>query len=339
MRRTAVEHEVDRVAELLEDGRRIARLGQPGHVGRGDRQRADRPGQGAGRVVVRGAQADRRGAAGQDRRQGTSGRCGHDHRQAARPARLGEGRGGRGHDPDPAAWAASSSRSMIPLSGGRRLAANRRSMPPGVVERDADAVDRVGRQGHDAAGAQDLGRRRPTGLVVGDDRARPVMPTPPGRSTRLGRQPARGGHARRPATASTSCSMSVADALVGDRRGDVAGDRPDLGRRAGHGRPVADLGEHLDGRSTGRRRPASPRAARAAGGPGSARPGPWTRPAPRTRGSAGARSSRRPGRRRPSRASGASSIGQRRLADRQDLGDRVLDGRHEVRAPAPRGGP
>ena len=110
---------------------RVARLGQPGDVGRGRRQRPDARRERPGSVVVRDAKADRRRAAGERRRAtrhpGAAGR-----RRSARPASTRRRAPWR---PAPsrrsiAAWAASSSSSMIPLSGGRRFTWNRRSMPP-----------------------------------------------------------------------------------------------------------------------------------------------------------------------------------------------------------------
>ena len=144
--------EVDALPELGEDLGRVARLGQAGDIGRGRRQRPD------GRARAPGARhgPGRAGRSSGSRRSArrataTSGRCGtttvSPPGQHASASAVAAGP----ITPIEAAWAAASSSSMIPRSGGRRLTRNRRSMPPGVVERDGDPVDRVGRQGDDAA--------------------------------------------------------------------------------------------------------------------------------------------------------------------------------------------
>ena len=86
VRRAAVDDEVDGVADLGGDLGRIARLGLTGPIGRGRRQRPDGRGERPGSGVVGDAQADRRGAAGQGRRQGDI-RPLRDDRRSARRAR------------------------------------------------------------------------------------------------------------------------------------------------------------------------------------------------------------------------------------------------------------
>ena len=68
-----------------------------------------------------------------------------------------------------AAWAASSSSSMIPLSGGRCFTCEQSLDAARRPERDRDPVDGVGRERDDPARAQDLDRRLSTGGVVGHD--------------------------------------------------------------------------------------------------------------------------------------------------------------------------
>ena len=100
VRRAAVEDQVDRVPELGEDLRGVARLGQAGDIGRGRRQRPDGRRERPGSRVIRDAQPDRRGPAGQHGGQRDV-RALRDHDgQPARPARVGECRRGRRHHPD-----------------------------------------------------------------------------------------------------------------------------------------------------------------------------------------------------------------------------------------------
>ena len=161
-RRSAVEDEVDAVAELGEDLGRVARLGQAGDVGRGGRQRPDGRGERPGRVVVRDAQADRRRPAGQDVRQRDV-RALRERRRSARPAST------RRRVPSAAGVITPIDRRLgrvveqqhDPLVGRPPLDLEQPLDAARRVERDRDPVDRVGRQRDDAAAAQDLDRPRP----------------------------------------------------------------------------------------------------------------------------------------------------------------------------------
>ena len=134
----------------------------------------------------------------------------------------------------------------MPLSGGRRLIAEQPLDAAGRVERDArsrrpcrSAARRRRRPRRTAT------RRRPPCRIVGDD---------PGGHAGIARRV----HARRRRAAARHVAAAArrwrqderldhpGDALVGQRRRDVAGDRPDLGRCGRHRRAVADLGEHLE---------------------------------------------------------------------------------------------
>ena len=179
MRRTAVEDEVDAVAELVEDLGGVARLGQPGDIRGGRRQRPDAARQRPGSVVVRHAQADRRRAAG----------------QGGRAARRPAGAGRRRVSPPGQNASRESASPPAPITADRRrlrgvveqqhdplvgrplfhleqsLDAARR------LERDRDPVDRVGRQRDDPAGAQDLDRPPPDRASSGTTRAVTPRPT------------------------------------------------------------------------------------------------------------------------------------------------------------------
>ena len=298
VRRTAVEDQVDAVPELVEDLRRVARLGQAGDVGRGRRQRADgrarAPGARRGPARAARSSESRRSARRATARPDAAGR-----RRSARPASTRR-RGPWRPAPSPRSRAPgppSSSSSMIPLSGGRRLTSNSRSMPPGGVERDRDAVDRIGRQGDDAAAAQDVDRLGATRRVVGDgarahastatstcSETAPARPRGPGRRCLLGqprrRQPrlvGRRQHQRLDHPRHTLLERAAAR---------CSGRPPGL-RPARSASPPRDRPRRASRcRSTGRRWRASHRAGLAAGAPASGRPGPSRRRAPRTRGTA-----------------------------------------------------
>ena len=160
-RRPAVEDEVDRVAELVDDLGGVARLGQPGHVRRGRRQGPDAACQRPWRVVVRDAQADRRRATGQRRRQRDIRPPRDDDRQTAGPERVRESRRGRPHLADRSRLGGVVEEQHDPLV--RRPPFHREQSLDAArrTERDRDPVDRVGRQGDDAAGPKDLDRRGP----------------------------------------------------------------------------------------------------------------------------------------------------------------------------------
>ena len=104
---------------------------------------------------------------------------------------------------------------MIPLSGGRRLAANSASIATRRVERDRDPVDRVGRQGDDPAGPERLDRRRAPGRRRRRDDPRAVMPR-----DRVG------------STARLSARASAASARGVPRRADPPGTRGRAARSA-----------------------------------------------------------------------------------------------------------
>ena len=169
MRRAAVEDQVHGVAELADDLRRVARLGQTGDVRGGRRQRPDGAGQRPGRVVVRHAQADRRRAAGQDVRQPVVRTPPEDDGQPARPAAGAERHGRRrdhgdlrglrriGDEQRDALVRRASLDPVQPLDAARR------------VERDGDPVDRVGRQRHDAARTEGRDGLGPAVIVVRHD--------------------------------------------------------------------------------------------------------------------------------------------------------------------------
>ena len=117
----------------VDDLRRVGGLRHAGHIRGGRRDRADGRGQGARRVVVRDAQADRRRATGRGRpARSTSGRCGTMTVRPPGQNASARGAADAGHCPIAGACAASARSSMIPLSGGRRLAAKSASIPPGV---------------------------------------------------------------------------------------------------------------------------------------------------------------------------------------------------------------
>ena len=160
-RRPAVENEVDRVAEAP---RRCPRPSSGRHAGdvRGrHRQRPDSRGERAGRRMVGDADADRRRPAGEDSRQARRrARCGRTSVSPPGQLAAASTRAAASGIPTSAAWSGSASSSTIARSGGRCLASKRRSMPPRRVERDADAVDRVGRERNEAACAQDVDRPR-----------------------------------------------------------------------------------------------------------------------------------------------------------------------------------
>ncbi len=131
---TAIEDEIDRVAELIQDGRRIRRLGQARHVGRRGRQRAEDAGERPRCLVVRDAETDRRATSPEVRAAGsdTSGRSGTTTVSPPGQQPRASASAGGVMIPISAAWSAPSSSSMIPLSGGRRFTRKRRSTPPGV---------------------------------------------------------------------------------------------------------------------------------------------------------------------------------------------------------------
>ena len=100
----------------------------------------------------------------------------------------------------------------------------------------------------------------PAGRVVGDDAARVSEAAPAAARARPPRagEPARRPRARRAsARARTSGSISCGDALLRDRRRDVAGDRPDRGRARSASPRRGPPRRASRGRSTGRRSRAS----------------------------------------------------------------------------------
>ena len=337
------------VAELRVDLWRVARLRQPGDVGRRRRERPDGRRKGAWRGVIGDAQADRRQPGGQDAGQRNVRPLRHDDREPARPAGSAPAPSAAGvMTPISGAWSALSRSNMIPLSGGRRLISNRRSTPPWVVERDADPVDRVGREGDHAAATQGLDRGRPAIGTVGDDRgghagSRCVRRLERGVASGLRARRRRGiveGALPDPAASGRRCPSSCLGAARrlpppcdGMRRAPRQVERARAPRSSGRrprpqgaarcsGRPPGLRRAHWASprhdrprrasrnRSTGPRSRGSPRA-----GPGDAaraieRRGLSRRPAPRTRGTSGwlIVTSATPANR--SLASGASSVGR-----------------------------
>ncbi len=190
---------------------------------------------------------------------------------------------------------ASSRSSTIPLSGGRRFTVEQPLDAARRVERDRDPVDRVGRQRDDAA--RRAGPRSPPprpAASSGTTRARhagtgsvAASAAALGRGSRGLRQPRRGG----PNLGRAGQDQRLdhpGDALVGQRRRDVAG-RPPGPRPARSASPPRgptsasiSMSFHWSPIASDRARAAPP-----AGGRASGPPGPSRRRAPRTRGSAG----------------------------------------------------
>ena len=156
--------------------------------------------------------------------------------------------------PSSAAWAASASSSTIPLSGGTPLGGEQALDAARRREGGGDAIDRVGRQRDDPARTQH--RDRPPARPASrrrTTRARHERPRPA-----LGRPAARRPGGRR-ALASGERQHQLFDhlrrAVVLERRGHVAADGADLGRRGRHRGAVARPRRSSRGRSTGRRSP------------------------------------------------------------------------------------
>ena len=261
--------------------------------------------------VVRDADADRRGAGRQDAGERHLGADRQHQRQAAGPEALGEQRGGRRRDPERPGLRGIGEQHGDGLLG--RAPLGREQPLDGVRQREVggDPVDGVGGDRDDPPGPQQLdglGARR---LAVGEH---------PGR-----RHEAATSARAASASASELRSRLVgrredqrldqrADAVLVDRRGDVPPGRAHHRRRRGHRRPVPGVADHLDvvqrvahGHHLAHRDPGPlSRATRP--------PGPSTRPARRTRGTAGARRWRRHARRTsaaPPRSAPSAAAGRR----------------------------
>ena len=248
------------------------------------------------------AQPDRRRAAGQRRRQRDV-RALRARRRSARPARTPR------RAPRPPGVMTADLRGLGGIVEQQhdplvRRPALRREQPLDAArrgERHRDPVDRVGREGDDAAGAEHLdGRRAARRRRRADDpvrrsrgpasaarpRHRSAAPRSPRAArlggstaadarllghplaTRLERRPA--GRARAPRSSAPRPPRRAAGRRSGRRPG------PPPARSASP--PRARPRRASRGRSTGRRSPASRPAARRAAGPASGRPGPWRRP-------------------------------------------------------------
>ena len=266
-RRPAVEDEVDRVAELLDDRRRRrVASGRPETLAEVDRQRPEVARQGARGVRGRGragrsCSAPPVSTAGQR----TSGRCGTTsvsppgHAAAASAAAAGV------ITPARAAWAASSSSSTIPLSGGRRLTCEQALDAARRGHGDGDAVDRVGRERDDPAAAAGPRSAAP-------DRPRRRGPRGPSRATprAIGMRSSRSAFAAdrapaRRARAPRSSARRPRPRAAAPRSGRRPGPRPARSASPSRGRPRRSS----RGRSTGRRSQAWRRAGSAAAVPAS----------------------------------------------------------------------
>ncbi len=158
MRRAAIEHEIDRVSEALEDLGTVARLGFAGPVRGGRGQRTDLPCDGPRRGMVGHPEADRRCAVGQDGRECHVQAARSDDRQAARPERATQRLGRRAHRADPLGLCDVREQQRDRTVGRPLLHAEEPFDSLLGVEIDGDPVDRIGRDGDDPPGAQDANR-------------------------------------------------------------------------------------------------------------------------------------------------------------------------------------
>ena len=184
--RPVVDDQRQVVAERSDDRSRGERRRPPGQVGRACGERAQAAGQRARHVVVGQAQAQRRPPAAQQDGQVRRLRC-VQGRGSVHPARTRSARRSAMRRQRAIARACSieSMSSWIPFSFERRLASIRRSTAASVGQ-CRDAVDRLGRQRDDLAGAQRLDGSLERGRA---SRPRAGAPSPV--------RPRQLGHARR----------------------------------------------------------------------------------------------------------------------------------------------
>ena len=177
VRRSAVQHEVDRVAQLRDDASarpppRAHRRRSPTSSGA-----ARRPSQGPRRVVGRDPQPDVAASTGQRGRPANIRPLRDDDRQAARPAGGPERRRGRRDQARVrAAWARVVEQQHHGLVRWALLHVEQSLDAAWRAQRHRDAVDRVGGQGDDAATAG-APRRRPPGPPRRPRTTRAVMRT------------------------------------------------------------------------------------------------------------------------------------------------------------------
>ncbi len=190
--------------------------------------------------MVRDAQADRRGAAGQGSGEHDVRALRDDDGEAAGPERLAKGRRGRRHDPDRGGLRRIGQQQHDPLLGWAPFHLEQALDPAGRRQRDGDPVDRVGREGDDASLAQALGGVGDPAGVGGDDPGGHAMrPVRRSGTSRDPGGPVRGGLVSQPLGCSARVARAGQDQRL-DHRGhslvrhgwrDVPGDRLDAGRR------------------------------------------------------------------------------------------------------------